>query len=117
VATATTPTSRHLPRARLAYLPKYLNDLRKIYTNYGGDPSSKQTHVTEFGWSTGSVSPMMQAQNLQTAYQTFKGTSYVGPGYWYRTQDLGVTGDYYGLLDTNANHKASFAAYQLYASY
>ncbi len=54
-------------------IQKYLNDLRKVYTTYGGDPSSKQTHVTEFGWSTGSVSPSVQAHNLQTAYQAFKG--------------------------------------------
>ena len=96
---------------------KYLNDLRKIYTNYGGEPTSKQTQVTEFGWSTGSVSPSIQAQNLQITYQTFKGASYVGRGYWYRTQDLGVTGDYYGLVDTNGNQKPSLAAYQQYATY
>jgi hypothetical protein len=96
---------------------KYLNDLRKIYTNYGGEPSSKKTQVTEFGWSTGSVSPTIQAQNLQTAYQTFKADSYVARAYWYRTQDLGVTGDYYGLVDTNGNQMPSFAAYQQYATY
>jgi hypothetical protein len=96
---------------------KYLNDLRKVYTSYGGDSSSKQTNVTEFGWSTGSVSSNTQAHNLQTAYQTFKGTSYLGRAYWYRTQDLGVTGDFYGLVDTNGNQKQSFAAYQQYATY
>jgi hypothetical protein len=96
---------------------KYLNDLRKIYTTYGGDPASKQPQVTEFGWSTGSVSPSVQARNLQTAYQTFKRTSYLGRGYWYRTQDLGVTSDYYGLVDTNGNQKSSFTAYQQYATY
>src|SRR5258708_2707996 len=44
---------------------KYLNDLRKIYTNYGGEPTSKQTQGTEVGWSTGPVSPRFPAQNLQ----------------------------------------------------
>jgi hypothetical protein len=96
---------------------KYLNDLRKIYTTFGGDPSSKQTDVTEFGWSTGSISPSLQAQNLRTAYQTFKRTSYLGHAYWYRTQDLGVAADYYGLVDTNGNQKPSFAAYQQDATY
>jgi len=95
----------------------YLTDLRKVYTAFGHESSSKQTHVTEFGWSTGSVSPSIQAQNLQTAYQTFRGTSYVGRGYWYRTEDLGVTNDYYGLLDTNGTQKLSFAAYQQFAIY
>src|ERR1051326_6734166 len=98
-------------------IQKYLNDLHKVYGNFGAEPSSKQTLVTEFGWTTASVSLTIQAQNLQTAYQTFKGTSYVGRGYWYRTQDLGVTSDYYGLVDTNGNQKPSFTAYQQYATY
>ena len=36
---------------------------------------------------------------------------------WYRTQDLRVSGDYFGLLDTNGNAKSAFAAYQQYATY
>ena len=103
--------------ASSSYVGKYLNDVRKVYVNFGGDPSSKQTQVTEFGWTTASVSLTVQAQNLQTAYQTFKSTSYVGRGYWYRTQDLGVTNDDYGLVDTNGNRKPSFASYQQYATY
>jgi hypothetical protein len=98
-------------------IQKYLNDVRKIYVNFGGDPSSKQTQVTEFGWSTGSVSSTVQAQNLQNAHSAYKGTSYVGRAYWYRNQDLGVAADYYGLIDTNANQKPSFSAYQHYATY
>jgi hypothetical protein len=43
-------------------------------------------------------------------------TSYVERGCWYRTQDLGVAGDYYGLVDTNLIKKPSFAAYQHYAT-
>ena len=95
----------------------YLSDLRNVYVKFGGELSSIQTQVTEFGWSTGSVSQTVQAQNLQIAYQTFKGTSYVGRAYWYRTQDLGVSGDYYGILDTNGSQKAGYASYQQYATY
>jgi hypothetical protein len=98
-------------------MSQYLNDLRKVYANYGGEPATKQTHITEFGWSTGSVTPTVQAQNLQTAYQTFRGSSYVGRAYWYRTQDLGVTGDLYGLVQGDGALKASFSAYQTYATY
>jgi hypothetical protein len=100
----------------------YLNDLRAVYTTFGGDPASRQSHVTEFGWSTGSdvastQATKQQAQNLQTAYQTFKATSYVGRAYWYRTQDLGVASDFYGLVTTNGAQKPAFAAYQQYATY
>jgi hypothetical protein len=109
IAQASTTTSNSVQ--------KYMNDLRKAYVNFGGDPSTKQTHVTEFGWSTGSVSQAVQAQNLQTAYQVFRGTSYVARAYWYRTQDLGVAGDYYGLADPNGIPKLSLSAYQQYATF
>jgi hypothetical protein len=95
----------------------YLTDVRNVYVKFGGEPSSKQTQVTEFGWSTGSVSPTLQAQNLQMAYQTFKATSYVGRAYWYRTRDLGVSVDYYGIVDTDGNQKMAYASYQQYATY
>lgn len=100
-------------------LSSYLSDLRKVYVNYGGEPSSKQTHVTEFGWSTGSVSASVQAQDLQVAYQTFKPskTDFVARAYWYRTQDLGVAADYYGIVDTNGGVKPAYATFQQYAAY
>jgi hypothetical protein len=96
---------------------KYLNDLRGVYESYGGEPAARQTQVTEFGWSSGSVSLNTQAKNLQTAYQTFKGTPSIARAYWYRTQDLGVAADYYGLVDTNGGLKPAFSAYQKYAAY
>lgn len=95
----------------------YLNDLRNVYTTFGGQPSSTQTHVTEVGWSTGYVSARVQARNLQTAFQTFQSTTYVGRGYWFRTQDLPIHSDYFGLVDNNNTHKPSFSAYQQCATY
>jgi hypothetical protein len=95
----------------------YLSDLRTVYEAYGGEPATLTTHVTEFGWTTGSVSTNTQAKNLQTTYQTLKGTSFVARAYWYRTQDLGVANDYYGLLTTNGVQKPAFSAYQRYAAY
>ena len=97
-------------------IQRYLGDLRTVYVNYGGDPPARQSHVTEFGWSTASVGTSQQAHNLQVAYQTFKSTSYVARGYWYRTQDLGVDNDFYGLLTTNGAAKPAFTAYQQYAT-
>lgn len=98
-------------------ITNYLGDLRKAYENYGGEPRAEQTHVTEFGWTTAGVSPVVQASNLQTAYQAFKSAGYVGRGYWYRTQDLGAANDYFGLLTTNGATKLAFTSYQQYANF
>jgi hypothetical protein len=69
--------------------------------------------------TTGVSSAVVQAQNLEVAYRTFMPakTAYVARAYWYRTQDLGVAADYYGLVDTNGGTKAAYTAYQQYAAY
>jgi hypothetical protein len=75
----------------------YLRKVYVVYVNFGGDPSSKQTHVTEFGWTTASVGSIVQVQNLQTACQTFKGARYVARDSGTERKDLGVTNDLYRL--------------------
>jgi hypothetical protein len=99
------------------HITSYLQDLRNAYLTYEGTTTSKQTHVTEVGWSTANVSNSVQAQNLQTAYTTFRSTSYVGRAYWFSIQDVPEASLYYGLVNTNGVQKRSFAAYQKYATY
>ena len=109
-------------------LTRYLEDVRKVYLTYGREPTSKQTHVTAFGWTTASVSANIQAQNLRTAYRTFQTKSlsrggYVARAYWFRTRDLGNPAsnpgyfDYYGLVDVAGRLKSAFSAYQKNANY
>ncbi len=118
-----------------ADLTAYLDDLRTVYLTYGGEPESKQTHITAFGWTSapfGStkafVSPSLQAQNLATAYKTFRDKSvsrggYVARAYWFRTRDAehppsspGYI-DYFGLAEPNGDPKPAFSAYQVHAAY
>jgi hypothetical protein len=118
-----------------ADLMAYLDDLRTVYLTYGGEPSSKQTHITAFGWTsapfgstTAFVSPSVQAQNLATTYKTLRDKSvsrggYVARAYWFRTRDAedppsspGYL-DYFGLAEPNGEPKPAFSAYQLHAAY
>ena len=50
----------------------YLDDSRDAYLSYEGVESPKMTDITEFGWSTKDVSQELQAENLLTAFDTFR---------------------------------------------
>jgi hypothetical protein len=83
----------------------YLNEIRTVYTQFEGTNTAKVTAVTEFGWATPSVTESVQADNLELAFSTFQATTWVVRGYWYRTQDLGVANDYYGLFRGDGTRK------------
>ncbi len=95
----------------------YLKDLRNAYVAYEGSKTRKKTHITEVGWQQPSVSFDVQAQNLSTAYSTFRNTSYVGRAYWFSGQDVPEGGVYFGLVDSDGVHKPAFATYQSAAVY
>jgi hypothetical protein len=95
----------------------YLQDVRSAYLIYEGSTTPKQTHMTEFGWQTDFVSQAVQAQNLQTSYQTFRTTSYVARAYWFSVQDVPEGGVYFGLVDGDGAPKPAFSAFQTYAVY
>jgi hypothetical protein len=90
----------------------FLLDLRKAYLLFEGPRTSKQTHITEFGWTTAYVSEQVQATNLKVAYDTYEETSYVGRAYWFSVQDVPEGAIYYGLVDEDWVQKAAFTAYQ-----
>jgi hypothetical protein len=94
-----------------------LHALRDNYLAYEGTNTSKLSYATEVGWSTASVSAVVQAQNLQTAYTTFQSTSSVAQAYWLSVQDVPEANLYYGLVDGGGTHKLSFAAHQQYGTY
>jgi hypothetical protein len=113
----------------------YLDDLRRVYLTYGGEPASTQTHITAFGWTSAPfgttfayVSPSVQAQNLATAYQALgeKGVrrgGYVARAYWFRTRDAESPPsspgylDYFGLAEPGGGPKPAFGAYRAHAAY
>jgi len=102
-----------------AKLSSYLDDLRNAYLKYEGKRTTKQTHLTEFGWQTptGGLSEATQAANLQVAYDTFKKTTYVARAYWFAIQDVPAALLYFGLLRDDGSQKPAFATYQTAAAY
>jgi hypothetical protein len=104
-----------------AKVAQFLSDVRQTYVAFEGSATAKKTEITEFGWntlSTGITQPV-QAQNLTTAYSTYRTTPYVRRAFWFRTQDL--PWDEHGLIAFESNGtaqpKPSFAAYQQSAAY
>jgi hypothetical protein len=107
-------------------LETYLAEVRNAYLRSEGSATAKKTYVTEFGWeTTGSLTPQLQAQNLQVAFTTFKGTRYVGRAFWFNVQDIAEGDLWWGLVRSDydarspnpALRKPSFAAFQKYATY
>jgi hypothetical protein len=95
----------------------YLQDVRNAYVFFEGSSTAKKTQVTEAGWSTASVSNHVQAQNLHTAFQTFRATTYVARAFWFDIQDIPEATLYYGLVTSTGTQKPGFMAYQKYATY
>jgi hypothetical protein len=95
----------------------YLSDVRNAYVAFEGQTTVKNTQVTEVGWTTASVSNHLQAINLQTAFQTFKGTAYVARAYWFDVQDIPEASLYFGLVTSTGTQKPALMAYQKYATY
>ena len=91
-------------------LIEILSSLRNAYTQL--DDPRKNTIITEIGWTTASISPQVQAQNVQVAYQTLQSISYVGPSYWFSIQDIPEASLYYGLFDGSGHQKTSAGIYQ-----
>jgi hypothetical protein len=91
--------------------------LRTAYVEGEGGSTAKQTVITEIGWSTTNISEQAQADNLQTAYTTFKEYAFVLQAYWFFLRDEPGPGLYYGLLRPDSSEKPAWAAYQAFANY
>jgi hypothetical protein len=102
-------------RTSASKITRYLKDVRDAYAFYEGATTSKRTSVTEIGWTTAFVSERVQSQNLRTAYETIRSTSYVTRGYWFFIQDIPAAQLFFGLVDPNGNQKSAYSAYQTYA--
>jgi hypothetical protein len=104
------PTSEEKLRA-------YLEDVRDAYLLYEGPDTRKSTDITEFGWSTAGMSQETQAENLLTAYDTFRQVGYVARAYWFHAQDVPEANLFYGLTDASGRKKRAFTVYQDAAAY
>lgn len=99
-----------------ANVSQYMNWVRSAYTKYEGTGTGKKTMITEFGWTTASVSTNTQDANLKTAFGVFEtNPQIVSHAIWFDWQDGGAGN--YGILDGNGNHKLSYADYQFYEQY
>lgn len=85
-----------------AKVKAYVEEIRSAYVAYEGPKTAKRLIVTEFGWSTSMVSQRVQAENLQTAYATFKGLAYVRNAFWCLAQDTASPDGQYGLQTAGA---------------
>jgi Glycosyl hydrolase catalytic core len=96
----------------------YLQDVRNAYLAFEGSATPKKTEVTEFGWvadptsTTSTRDASNQAQNVRTAYTTFRSTSYVSRADYFVAQDVPEGGVFYGLVQGDGTTKPAFAAYQ-----
>lgn len=78
-----------------------------------------QVWMTEFGAPTAgsdkAVSQKAQAAMLSEAYALAQTEKWAGPLMWFTYEDGEIPGsqaNWFGLLDSSGNHKASYAAYQ-----
>jgi hypothetical protein len=103
----------------------YLQDVRNAYAVFEGTATVKKTQVTEFGWvadprnaATYPTAADNQAKNVQTAYGTFRSTSYVSRADYFAAQDVPEGNVFYGLIQGDGTtYKPAFATYQVAAAY
>jgi hypothetical protein len=63
------------------------------------------------------MSQETQAENLLTAYDTFRQVGYVARAYWFHAQDVPEAGLFYGLTDASGRNKRAMDVYQDAAAY
>ena len=107
-----------------AKIASYLQDVRAAYVAFEGAATPKKTEVTEFGWvadpssATYPTDAANQAQNIQTAYTTFRATAYVSRADYFVAQAVPEGSVFYGLVQGDGTtYKPAFAAYQSAAGY
>ena len=99
-------------------LSAYLQELRYAYRDFEGDNTRKQIHITEVGWTTDTVSPGIQAENLEIAFdQVFRTTPFVARAYWFFFRDEPAAALRYGLTDPEGGVKPAYTAFQRFATY
>jgi hypothetical protein len=91
---------------------QYEDWVRQAYTKYEGAGTPKKTSITEFGWTTSSVSQGVQDTNLITSFSAIQATPYVQMAIWFQWADNPAGGMYYGVTNSSSGPKLSYADYQ-----
>ncbi|HEV2209247.1 MAG TPA: hypothetical protein VG167_10765 [Verrucomicrobiae bacterium] len=91
---------------------QYLDWVRSACTKYEGVTTPKKTFITEFGWTTTSVSQAVQDTNLVTSFAALDSASYVQMAIWFQWADNPAGAMYYGVTNDATGPKPAFADYQ-----
>ena len=92
----------------------YLDYVRDVVSYWD---SSKKTWLTEWGWTTASVSETTQANNINSAFNVIKGRSYVQCALQFQLEDNQAGNMYYGLLRPNLTQKPSWSRFNTQTTY
>ncbi len=90
---------------------RYMHD---AYAAFGD--GAKPIYMTEGAWSTGTVSPALQALNLDMLYSMSENpvVPYVARAYWYLLRDGGSPDQTYGLETADGQPKPAFDRFRAY---
>ena len=95
----------------------YLDYVHNVVTSWEGTGSAKKTWMTEFGWTTASVSEATQSSNLGTAYNVLNGKSYLKSGLQFQMDDNPSGNAYYGLFRSDLTQKPSWSTFNSKTTY
>ncbi len=93
---------------------QYEDWVRQAYTKYETTNTPKRTFITEFGWTTASVSPAVQDSNLITSFSAINATPYVQMAIWFQWADNPAGSMYYGVTNNSSGPKLSYMDYEKY---
>jgi len=91
---------------------QYEDWVHSACTKYEGASTPKRTFITEFGWTTASVTPAVQDTNLVTAFSAINATPYVQMAIWFQWADNPAGSMYYGVTNNSSGPKLAFPDYQ-----
>src|SRR5215471_3042656 len=91
---------------------QYEDWVRQACTKYEGANTPKKTFITEFGWTTASVTQAVQDTNLVIAFGAIQATPYVQMAIWFQWADNPAGNLYYGVTNNSSGPKLSFADYE-----
>ena len=95
----------------------YLDYVRNVVTAWEGAGSPKKTWLTEWGWTTASVSESTQANNINNSFNVIKGRSYVACAVQFQLEDNAPGNMYYGLFRPNLTKKPSWTQFSNQSNY
>jgi hypothetical protein len=98
-------------RADSGHLWQYISHMQAIVQrNEGG--SGRPVYITEAAWSTGAVTPELQAANLHTLFEVCGRDERIAALCWFQMRDNPPGRQFFGLCAQDWSPKPAFAAFQ-----